>query len=378
MAVLGDGGKPGAILEANGRLLASEQLRLDRRGSPLRSIVFLGDNFYPIGLNHEPEDRLELVHQVIGPLVGTLEQIGTANVHAVPGNHDYYCDMLGPAPYGMCFAGNQYEQMIPAWSYHIEPYGHRYPAADGSRDSVELIFLNSALFTLTAQSTWSAHTEGIRSLFHASAENSSIKWRFIFTHHPVHTFGEHGGYRVWDAETERVRYRGNCIADGKDPIKYVERWAGSFEDNCAPRYRDYIDTLAKIVNESGAVVQVMFSGHDHSLQLLAQRKNRGTFPKIHVISGAMSKVSRVRTSFSDERRGIFYFAHPKNDSISEGESIPGFAACRIEGERLKIWFLDGERQGIATMGGARSFWIDQNGDLAETSVDPGAGELPEK
>lgn len=366
MLIVGDGGKPGEKLEQNAVLFEKERVRLEALGTPVRATVFMGDNFYPVGLNREASDRVELVRGVLGPLAYSLRQIGRENAHAIPGNHDYYCDMFGPAPYGTCQSGNLYERMIPIWSYHIGPTRRTYAVSEGSKDSVDLLLLNSALFMINSRPNWRNNTDSLRRLLQASAANPSIRWRFIFTHHPAYTFGEHGGYRVWDSEQQRVRFRGNCIADRKDPVKYFQRWAGSFEDNCAPRYKYYIDTLFSLLNETETKVQAMFSGHDHCLQLLVQRKSKGFAPKVHVISGAMAKTSKVRSPFVDPQKGISFYSHPKNTPEYEGNSIHGFAGMRIEGDRMKLWFLDGGNQKRATMGDASLFWFDDDGNLVAT------------
>ena len=112
MFAIGDAGKPGDILLENAKALEIEAERLRKTGNPVSTMVFAGDNFYPVGLNHDEEVRLDLVNDVLGPMAGFLRTLGRKNVHAIPGNHDYYCDMFGPAPYGKCESG----KMVPAFT----------------------------------------------------------------------------------------------------------------------------------------------------------------------------------------------------------------------------------------------------------------------
>jgi hypothetical protein len=52
------------------------------------AVVFLGDNFYPAGLNGK--DWQGLLERVMNPFRNVVDAVGSNNVHAVTGNHDYY------------------------------------------------------------------------------------------------------------------------------------------------------------------------------------------------------------------------------------------------------------------------------------------------
>ena len=370
MFVIGDAGHKGPILEENAKATEIEAARLQSLGDPVTTMVFAGDNFYPVGLNQDEEVRHDLVNDVLGPFARFLRTLGRTNVHAIAGNHDYYCDMFGPAPYGKCESGNLYEMMIPVWSYYIAPTSVRYPVERGSKDSVELIMINSAYFMINSRDLWHRQSDTIRKMLNKSAKNPNIKWRMIFSHHPPYTFGEHGGYRVWDSHVQRVRFLGNCIDDRKDPIKYIQMWAGYAEDNCAPRYFYYKDTILQMISESDMPVHAFISGHDHSLQLLAQRGGLVNAPKVFIITGAGSKVSSVRTPFIDRRRGFQYYAKPRNTPDHRGESIYGFLGVQADGDFLKFWFVDGETKKPADMGGASLFYVDRKGVLVKTEHFP--------
>lgn len=367
MFLLGDQGKTGEILTNTTAAMYQEAQRLADSGTPLNSVAFVGDNFYPIGLNVDEGARIELVEQVMGPMARLLKQLGRTNVHAVPGNHDYYCDMFGPAPYGSCNAGNLYELSIPLWTYHLNgPASIRYPVKRGSADSIELIMINSAFFVRYDREVWGYHLDSLRTLLKESSQNKSIKWRLMFAHHPIYTFGEHGGYRIWDPRVQRIRYLGNCVDDKKDPIKYIFEFANSHEDNCAPRYRYYRDSIMTIIHNGGARIHAYIAGHEHSLQFLAQRGGLANTPKIFIITGAASKHDAVRTSFIDTRRGFQFFSHPQNTDERRGESIPGFVSMQVENNRLKFWFINSNTKERTRMGGSEFFYVDNKGLLVET------------
>ena len=367
LLVVGDAGQPGdALVKTNAAILA-EATRVAELGSPLSAMAFTGDNFYPIGLNHTEGTRNELVETVLGPISGLLRVIGRENVHAVPGNHDYFCDMFGPIPYGSCNGGNLHELAIPVWTYHLfGPASIRYPTKRNSTDSIELIMVNSPFFVRYGEASWDTYYDSLRVLLKASAANKAIKWRLMFTHHPIYTFGEHGGYRVWDPTVQRIKFLGACIEDKKDPIRYLYRIAKSDEDICAPRYRQFRDSIMTIMHAGGAKIHALISGHEHSLQFLAQRGGLANTPNIYIISGAGSKQDAVRTSFVDTRRGFSFFSHPINTDEHRGESIIGFMMCQVEGKRLKFWFVDSDKNQRTVLGGVEYFYVNAKGLLTET------------
>ena len=364
---IGDAGYPGVILEQNATTLRSLSKEYQENNSPLDALVFLGDNFYPIGLNHDSTERERLLDKVLRPHAGTLISLGQENVHAVPGNHDYYCATLGPIPYGTCNTGNTYEAAIPFWTYHLEqPGSARYAVSSESSDSIELIFINSCHFLLNETNLWKGYLDTVEQILEASKRNTAVKWRLLFAHHSPFSVGPHGGYRTWNKAQKKVTYRGCCVEDGEDPIKYVERLAGYHEDNCDPVYVAYRDSLFNVIARTKATVHATFAGHDHSLQLLAQRDRPLGIPGVFIISGAGSKQTRVGSPRTDPSVGMSIYSHPQNNEQQQGKSIYGFVAGTVEEDRLKLWFVDGATGKKADMGDASEFFIDSSGTLVET------------
>ena len=362
---IGDAGYPGPILDENAATIKSITATLHRNKRPLDAMVFLGDNFYPIGLNLYPVDRTWLISEVINPHAYTFLKLGPKNVHAVPGNHDYYCAALGPIPYGKCRDGNSMELALPVWTYHLHaPASARYPTYKGSRDSVELIFVNSPYFLLNDEEEWHNHLDTLENLLRASDTNASVKWRMMFLHHSPFSAGEHAGYNLWSEDKQRVVFRGCLVGEGDNPTKVIERLAGYSEDNCNPHYIKYKDSLLTRIVRSGATIHAMFGGHDHSLQLLAQRSRPPGTPGVFVVSGAGSKRSQVSSPRVDTTVGMYIYTHPINDNYYQGASIYGFAAGAVEDDELRVWFVDGATGEYADMGGGvTEFWIDSTGTL---------------
>lgn len=350
---IGDIGEAGNTLSSNARSIVDLARSSDRK--PLRLLFFLGDNFYPIGLNHDRERQDQLIHECLGPFLGALSRLGPNNVHAVPGNHDYYCDEIGPVPYGRCIRGNIREREIPYWTYHlIMPAIVRRATRDNSPDSVDFILFDSAVLLASDIRAWRTVLDSLESLLGRSASATGVQWRILIAHHSPVSVGEHSGWRQWSARDSAVQWVGNCWDDGMDPRKYLEQLVSS-QDNCADLYRAYSDSLQAILRRTGAMVQAMIAGHDHSLQLLDV--GAGPSPRIYVVSGAGAQRTRVRRPFPP-----MVWTHPSLDE--EGLSAGGFVLGEFTDEVLTLRFIGGPSGNDVDMGGRTEFRIGRNGTFA--------------
>jgi hypothetical protein len=186
-----------------------------------------------------------------------------------------------------------------------------------------------------------------------------VKWRLMAAHHSPYAIGEHGGWRRWIPELQKIGYIGNCVSDGDDPFRYIYQ-AFSNQDNCSPDYHRYVDSLMSRIDRSGAKIQAFMAGHDHSLQMMYYPdRNSELCPKVFIISGAGSKRSTVKSPAPPNE-----YSHPVNTPHDRGLSVPGFILGSIENDRLVINFYDNVSGEPLDMGGGKTrFEIDRSGAL---------------
>ena len=142
-------------------------------------------------------------------------------------------------------------------------------------------------------------------------------------------------WRGWSADDKRVVYRGNCIDEGDDPFRYLQEFI-SHQDNCAPFYREYSDSIFAVIRRSGAKIQAFFAGHDHSLQLMNYPvRTCDICPGVFVISGAGSKRERVKSPTPPKE-----FSSPINNETEKGKSVGGFTICTFREGNLYITYHD--------------------------------------
>ncbi|NUM77095.1 hypothetical protein HUU40_22280, partial [candidate division KSB1 bacterium] len=78
-------GEAGDILKHNAAVM-----RKMYREDKFHALIFLGDNFYPIGLNIPRAKVSKKIKSVLGPFNEVTRSLGRSQVHALAGNHDYY------------------------------------------------------------------------------------------------------------------------------------------------------------------------------------------------------------------------------------------------------------------------------------------------
>ncbi len=372
VVAIGDAGEGGSTLRANAALVNDMYSGRHNGGAP-EVMLFLGDNFYPIGLN-VPNDEVEsLVHSILGPFRPTFEGLGRSNVHALAGNHDYYARnaidksilfgliSVTAGSIGLSDRGNQRSREIEWWTYYAGmPADAVYPVSADSQDSVQFIFYDSALPLRTEPATWRPALDSLRRLLVRSAARKGIVWRVLCQHHPWFSVGEHAGYSMWDDESRTVAFLPNCDKDSNA----VQWFLNSFdpEDLCAEKYQAQLDSLRSVIRTSGAKIQFTLTGHDHSLQLLSYPDGEGNCtdcPTLHIISGAGSHPSIVKLPAPPRE---FTSSQPSQ----KGRSHAGFAQLQFSPETVRVVFFsasDGET--IDMGGGMREFYIDRSGRLMQ-------------
>jgi len=370
---IGDAGETGSALRGNAGIM-TDMFTGRHDGGKFQALLFLGDNFYNTGLNVPAPEVEGKVKSILGPFKDVFDGLGRVNVHAIPGNHDYYrrnaleasilfgLVSVAEAPVGISSRGNEREAAIEWWSYHYSlPAQVTLPIGGESRDSVQFIFFDSALPLRTDPKSWRPALDSLSRLLAASRERRGIVWRIFAAHHPFSSVGEHGGYSVWDDELNRVDYLPNCDRDS-NAVAWIKNWLDP-QDLCTERYKQYLDSVGTILRAGGVRIQAALSGHEHSLQLLYRPDRTGDdlSPAVQIISGAGSKPARVKFPAPP-----FEFTSAQSAPDKEGVSLPGFVQLSFRDNRMRIVFFNAKTGDPIDMGGGREeFWVDPEGRLIE-------------
>jgi hypothetical protein len=370
---IGDAGEANRLLRANAGTM-SDMLSGRHDAGTYDAVIFLGDNFYNTGLNVAADDVEGKIKSVLGPFRDITERLGRTNVHAIAGSHEYYrrnaveasilfgLVSIEEAPVGIAGKGNEREAAIPDWTYHCRMPAEVCYAIPGTGDSVQCLFLDTALPLRTDPGTWKEPLDSLRRLLSKSAAHPGIRWRVLCMHHPWYSVGEHAGYSIWDDEAKRVEYLTNCDKDS-NAVEWLQNWLDP-EDLCAEKYRAYVDSLQQVLHNAGVRINLALTAHDHSLQLLCGMTHDARCricPRTHVISGAGCRPTRVKFPRPPE-----VYTAPEPEPGKKGVSQPGFVQLRFTSGAIRIVFFNGMRADRIDMGGGRDeFWINPDGVLIE-------------
>jgi hypothetical protein len=372
VVLLGDAGEKNSELRAAGSLLARMQSG-EHDGGKTDALIFLGDNFYPTGLNVPASEVDDKVRSILGQFDELFEVLPRDRVHAVAGNHDYYTGHALDAsalfglidielgPIGISDRGNERAKAIPQWTYHYEmPAAVRF-GIPSSPDSIEFVFFDSARLLRTEPPAWSESLDSLERLLRKTTDNPRIAWRVLAAHHPFFSVGEHGGYSTFNDETQEVEYLTACDKD-TNALSWFKNFMDP-EDLCADRYRAYKDSLAAIIGRTGAKIHAVIAGHDHSLQLLWYPEyipECPNCPAIHIVSGAVSDMELVKRPYPPNEYTAF------DVNTKEGLSQTGFVQLGFEQDQLRVVFFNGRKGEPIDMGGGKTeFRINRDGNLIE-------------
>jgi len=369
---IGDAGEDNSTLRATGFYVSDMYTGRHDAGKP-DVLLFLGDNFIPLGLNGPGVDADGTARSLFRKFDDVFATMPQQQVHAIPGEHDYYSRFgqvqstffglftSGEFPTGISNRGVIREHLRREWTFHSGMASEMvWPVRPGGGDSAQFIFFDSALLLRTDPSQWHPALESLRRILIGSRDRQGITWRILCAHHPWYSLGEHGGYSVWNDDDSTVEYLPNCDRDSNS-AGYVRNWLDP-EDLCADRYIRYVDSIRSAIRSGSVKVHLILSAHDRSLQLLYEpERDRecDLCPEIQIVSGAASRTTRVR-----QPSPPYEFTSASGHPEDEGISLPGFVQLLFGPDRIRVIFYNSRNGDRIDMGaGRRVFWVDRSGKL---------------
>jgi len=271
-------------------------------------VLFLGDNIYPAGLPDRGHKHYAIAEQSLSTQVGWISKAGVRGIF-IPGNHDWQ-------HWGR--KGWDYILNQQAWLDSLRDPRITSLPRNGCPGPVQ-IPLNAHTRLVILDTQWFLHkwekptdrgTCGVTNLEEVMLEveeifRSNPDERFIIAaHHPLITYGEHGGVFTWKAHLfplhNKTRPRLYLPLPVLGSIYVLYRsWIGHRQDTPHPQYKQFGRALQRIMR---AYPNTLYAaGHEHALQYIVK-------DNIHyVVSGSASKTEEVRRKdhavFADHVRG---------------------------------------------------------------------------
>lgn len=270
------------------------------------SIVFLGDNVYPVGVRDRTHPAFatdsarlwNLIHLVGGE---SSMRHGTLGLF-LPGNHDWG-NTAGDGGYERI--RNQAEQIDAARTagFHVAlvpAIGSPGPDVRDLRRNVRLLFLDTHWFLQARPGTeQQAFFDSLESRLLGAGDREVI----LLSHHPYRSAGPHGAILP-----------GNHVGG----VSYLLKKSGALvQDLNSPVYSELLSGARDVFEKTGRPPLVFAGGHDHSLQVL--RGESDFDPRFALVSGAGSKVSTVEMAsdllWGGQQPGWMMLVFRKDDGV---------------------------------------------------------------
>ncbi len=291
-------------------------LRAELQKSTQKStLIFLGDNVYPVGLPPEGSTRRAAAEKKLQQQINLVTETNCRAIF-LSGNHDWNKGRE-----------NGLEQLLRQEKFVTDRLGPVFLPSCGC-PGPELIEVNEQLAILVLNTQWwvqrgnrpigkamgcKAETEKevFANLIRILDENSHRRI-LIAAHHPLYSNALHGGkhtikHHVFPLTAAHKKlYVPLPMAGSLYPI--YRRLFGAYEDMSHPRYKRMRKKLLRILQSHKNIVYA--AGHDHNLQHFRHKGNH------FLISGSASKTAYVRkggkASFTHEHLGFMKLCYYAN------------------------------------------------------------------
>jgi len=239
-------------------------------------LVYLGDNIYPGGFPPPGHPERPIAEHRLRVQIDPVKLFPGKTIW-IPGNHDWYRFSLDGLREQRKFIRDELGQK-DIWLPRINCGG---PAVVEVNDDLVYIIVDSQWWL----TNWAKHpgvnegcdasnrTEFLR-LFRREFQRHREKHIVVMMHHPMETYGRHGGHFTLKDHLRPVPVVGSVIP-------FLRGNVGTPQDNLNARFQELRRKLLATAKINGGATFV--SGHEHNLQYIEKDRQQ------YIVSGASSK-----------------------------------------------------------------------------------------
>lgn len=278
--LIGDAGEdtiPGkALLMLKGQLIKD----------PNSSVVFLGDNVYPSGL--QKNDKVSALH-LESQLQILKDYKGKA--YFIPGNHDWDSQKrtgLKTLKNEELYVEDYLKTKTSVSNKDLETFlpndGLPGPETIILKDGLRLIIIDTQWFLHLYKKNYIGSKRETKELFYKrldsilSVAKANHEQVIVVAHHPIYSNGQHGKTK------QPFRFLVNRTPFQLFGLFGINRLYS--QDLAQPRYKKMRKSMLETFNKYDNITYV--SGHDHNLQCFKEQGNH------YIVSGSGSKRSRLQ------------------------------------------------------------------------------------
>jgi hypothetical protein len=271
--LVGDAGEPDIVNQPLGKVLRSQV----ERSGPNVTMLYLGDNIYPKGMPSEDAKGRGPAELALKTQAGWIQGLGVRGIF-VPGNHDWQRGRRN----GQATLMNQ-QQFIDS----LNDKNMTLLPRDGCPGPVEIPLPGNAVLVIL-DTQWFLHAwskpsgdespcdiksgaEAWLAINDIFARNAG-KRVIVAAHHPLITYGEHGGVYTWKdhlfplTAVKSGLYIPMPVIGSIYPL--YRKWFGDVQDTAHPLYKEMSKLIQDIMLQYPGSVYA--AGHEHALQYLVR------------------------------------------------------------------------------------------------------------
>ena len=367
-------------------------------------VVELGDNIYPKGLPKKPWNDPEvyrLLEKTFGNIYHDLTYHNQPVVfNVIPGNHDYAKALFSAPDWGdVVHQETTAESLYTNFRYYPIVHGD----VTDSNDRIEFENLKSrpikrlalpqkidfggrkpnpvSIFALDTQIILELYNDNdtltVRRHWEQLEEllgQSDTFWKIIVGHHPMKSYGPHGGYRtfeqwLWSGTRGFIKsdflraipyvsgaILGTLVSPGFYALGAVQiattvidlfivnTFFPSIQDINSSAFKKFKRKLLEVMETHG--VKIYLAGHEHCLQLIDLNEvGGGKSQAFQIVSGSAAKVSPVAKKkkdliFSDSSLGFARFDVTPTEIWVEFFAVDGKSSTASSRARFRITETD--------------------------------------
>jgi hypothetical protein len=263
--------------------------------------IFLGDNIYPMGLENEGSAEREITKQKLDEQIKVIFNSNTKGIF-IPGNHDW-----GNSSYDGWDRIKEQSSYLDKNRPFVELLpgdGCPGPVYKDYGDIFRVIFIDTQWWLhtynkpdLTNSNCYPATEEKVIEVLDSLIVTAGDRRILIAAHHPIKTYGSHGGYFTWRqhlfplVDFNKLLWIPLPVVGSIYPL--ARSLGISEQDVSSSSYKNLIKNLEDVFSKHSNLIYT--SGHEHTLQVIEGIKNN-----IYLISGYGTSSHNNIVSYSDD------------------------------------------------------------------------------
>ncbi len=314
--LIGDAGEPYLVNSPMGKVLRAKVSGAGENAT----ILFLGDNVYPRGLPEKDSRQYGKAELSLQTQTGFIKGLKAKGIF-IPGNHDWH--HWGKK--GLQFLENQQQWLDSLKDDHITLVprnGCPGPVEIPLSDNTQLVILDTQWFLhqwdkpKALELCNATNTAEVLTMVDDIFRSNQGKRIILAGHHPLITYGEHGGVFTWKAHIfplEELNHYLYLPLPGIGSIYPLYRkWFGHIQDTAHPLYKEFSTALQNILSQYPGTLYV--AGHEHALQYIVKDSTH------YIVSGSGAKTEHVRkkgyAEFAKDVKGFVQVSIHRNGALS--------------------------------------------------------------